>query len=306
MVRIEHSLPGHGSFPCPIALPQQLTLHGVMEEFRQGARWSVCELGRYRCSYFEWGEGPPLVFIPGLCDDALSFIMPSALLRRHFRCISYNLPTGNGDAARLGTYKHSSFVADLFALLEHVGADKSYLFGSSFGSTIALAAMHQAPERFPRAVLQGGFARRPLAASEVWLARLARYWPWPMHLLPLRRAALQQTHFAPFSNRPRDVWEYYLERNGAAPMRAVAHRALVLHQVDLRAVLPRIQQPILLVCGDYDPLVCKDCEDVLMAGLPRATRAELLNCGHMPQFSHPEIMADLIQRFLTIPLPEES
>jgi len=272
-----------------------------MEQFRTEASWRQCAAGKYHCRFFEWGEGPPLVFIPGLCDDALSFVMPIALLSRHFRCIAYDLPTGRGDKARLGYYQHADFVNDLLALVDFLGLKRSYLFGSSFGSTIALAAMHRAPERFPRAVLQGGFARRPLATAEICLARAACCWPWSMSKLPLRRAALKQNHFGPFSDRPADVWEYYLERNGSAPMKAIARRALVLNAVDLRPLLPQIQQPTLLVCGDYDPLVSKECEEVLMAGLPRVTRAELTNCGHLPQFSHPEVMADLVQRFLTLP-----
>ena len=55
--------------------------------------------------------------------------------------------------------------------------------------------------------------------------------------------------------------------------------------------MPKIRQPVLLICGDCDPLVGKDCEEVLRAALPIASRAEIVGCGHMPQFSHPEMLA---------------
>src|SRR5262245_43219860 len=149
--------------------PPPLPLRNALERFEREATRGICDTGRYRCRYYAWGEGPPLVFVPGLSDDALSFVLPIALLSRHFRCVAYDLPAGGADGARLDRYRHRDLVADLFALMDHVGARRGYLFGSSFGSTVALAALHAAPERLPRGILQGGFAHRPLAWAEVAL-----------------------------------------------------------------------------------------------------------------------------------------
>jgi len=276
-----------------------LSLAEVLKRFEREAVQGVCDTGRYRCPYYTWGEGAPLLFIDGLCDDARSFVLPIAQLSRHFRCIAYDLPGNKDDGCRLSGYQHADFVADVHALLDHLNIESCSLFGSSFGSTIALRAMQDRPQRFPSAILQGGFARRPLALPEVWLAKLARYWPWPMHRLPLRVPIIRRGHYAPFAPGPPEVWDYFLERSGAPIMAAVARRALILHEIDLRGLLPNIRQPVLLVCGDADPLVGKKCEEVLQAGLPNATRIELRNCGHMPQFTHPEVLAELILRFLT-------
>jgi pimeloyl-ACP methyl ester carboxylesterase len=285
---------------CPVTCGM-LQLADALRMQEREARRGVCDTGRYRCAYSTWGEGPPLAFIPGLSDDASCFVLPMALLKGSFRCIAYDLPTGRGDGARLGRYRHADFVADLLALLDHLGARRCYLFGSSFGSTIALAAMHDFPARFPRAVLQGGFARRPLAWAEVTLARLARYWPWPMRCLPLREPILGRAHHAPFAARPDDVWQYFLQCWGKQPMAAVARRALVLHQLDLRPLLPQIRQPVLMICGDADPLVGKPCEEELLRGLPHVARIQLHGCGHLPVFTHPEALAAAVVQFLTPP-----
>ena len=79
-----------------------LVIGEVLDDFFREAERGVCDTGRYRCSYYSWGRGPALVFIPGLCDDQLSFILPIARLKKHFRCIAYNLPSGQGDGAGLG------------------------------------------------------------------------------------------------------------------------------------------------------------------------------------------------------------
>jgi pimeloyl-ACP methyl ester carboxylesterase len=280
---------------CPARLP----LGDALRRFQEEATWGVCDTGRYRCSFFTWGSGPPLVFIPGLADDARSFVLLAAHLAMQFRCIAYDLPNGRHDAARLSRYAHGALVEDFFALLDHLELAQSYVLGSSFGGTIALAALHAQPQRLPRAVVQGAFARRPLAPAEVLLARLARYWPGSMRLLPFRGAILRRNHHAPFVSLPADVWDYFLARSNDAPMAAVAHRALLLHRADLRALLPEIRQPVLVVCGDRDPLVDSGCADALMAGLPNAGRVDLVNCGHSPLFTHPETLAAVARRFLT-------
>ncbi|MBV9122610.1 MAG: alpha/beta hydrolase, partial [Planctomycetes bacterium] len=169
------------------------------------------------------------------------------------------------------------------------------------GGTVALAVMRAYPERVNRAVIQGSFARRPLAPAEVLLAGLARYWPGPMSRLPLRRAILHRTHHEPFSNRPEEVWEFFLSRWGAQPMAAVARRALLLHRLDLRPTLAEIRHPVLLVCGDADPLVSPSCEEELLRGLPNVVRVQLENCGHLPLFTHPGTLADLLRGFLLPP-----
>jgi len=270
-----------------------------LARFEREAVFGHCETGRYRCPYYVWGEGSPLLFIHGLCDEARSFVLPIALLSRHFRCIAYDLPTGRGDGACLAGYRHEDLVADVHALLDHLGVQRCDVFGSSFGSTIALASLYDRPERFQRGVLQGGFAHRPLAWAEVLLARLARYWPWAMHRLPLRSPVLRQSHVGPFSGRGPEFWEFFMRQSGVPPMNAVARRALLLHEIDIRRLLPAIRQPVLLICGDDDPLVGRACEDVLQAGLPQATRVEITHCGHLPQFTHPEVLAEVTRQFLT-------
>ena len=239
------------------------------------------------------------MLLHGLSEDQRSFQWLSGFLAQDFRCIAYNLPTGKADQARLAGSTHAQLVEDLFALLDHLGIRQSYLFGSSFGSTIALAALRAQPERIPRAVLQGGFAHRTLAPVELTLALLARSWPGTMHWLPLRERLNRRFHIGAFTCP--EAWEELERVSGEAPIAAVAHRAVMMHRLDLRPILPEIQQPVLLVCGDDDPLVGKECEADLLKGLPNAGRVELPKCGHFPYFTHAEALADVVRHHFTPP-----
>src|SRR5262249_51211050 len=103
---------------------------------------------------------------------------------------------------------------------------------------------------------------------------------------------------------PPAVWEFYLENSGAVPMAAVAQRALLMHRLDLRPILARVAQPVLLVCGDDDPMVGRDCEEVLLQGLPNVGRVEVDGCGHLPCSTPPDLLADVVRQFLTPPQAE--
>src|SRR5262245_4880398 len=93
-----------------------LVLSKCLDQLARESVRGVCDTGRYHMKYRVWGRGPALIIIPGLCDEAESFVMPLARLSRRFCCITYDLPTGSGDGASLTRYGHDDLVADLFAL----------------------------------------------------------------------------------------------------------------------------------------------------------------------------------------------
>jgi pimeloyl-ACP methyl ester carboxylesterase len=278
--------------------PPPLCLDEALRRFKQEAVHGVCPTGRYRCPYFAWGSGPPLVFIHGLGDLACCYVPIISILARDFRCIAYEQPTGRGDGAMLGRYRHAHLVQDFFALLDHLGLRQTYLFGSSFGSTIALTALGAQPGRIPRAILAGGFAQRLLSPAERLLARLSRFLPGSMQSVPFRKLLIKEC-LGPFGMSRPEFFEFMLRNTGVPPIRTVAQRALLLRKLDLRSLLPEIRSPVLLLCGKYDTIVDRRCEDVLLRGLPHCARAELQDCGHLTHYTHPEVAAELVRQFLT-------
>jgi pimeloyl-ACP methyl ester carboxylesterase len=295
--------------PCALACPEACALHppgridlaDALARFRREARHGTCDTGRYRMPYFTWGDGPPLVFIHGVADGGLSFVAPMARLSARFRCVGYDLPQGAGDGARLGRLTHADLVADLFALLDRLDATRAYVYGSSFGATVALAALAERPAHLPRAVLQGALAYRPLRRAELWLAWLARAFPMRLARLPFRAAVARAVAGPALDERGPEALERLLAVSGRAPLRAVAHQLLWLHRLDLRPLLPRVRQPVLLLCGAADRVVPASCADELLRGLPNAGKVVLEGCGHAPSYTHPEAVAAVVEQFLTPP-----
>jgi len=280
---------------------KRLILRDCVDRWTREAQQGEYDTGRYRCRYVVWGRGPTLVLIPGIASDALSFVMLMARLQSHFRCISFNLPDGAGDGARLRRYVHQDHVDDLFALLDHLLLRDCSLFGFSYGSTIALSALHQQPARFPRAILSGGFAYHPLAPAEVFCAAWGRFLPGRLANLPFFERTLGKMQREPFLAREPEVWDYFVERQGRTPIAAFAARAMLMHRLDLRPILANIATPVLLVNGDSDSIVGRRCTDELMRGLPFAAHAEIEQCGHQAHLSHPEVLAEVVSQFMQPP-----
>lgn len=271
----------------------------ALARFRREARPGVVHTGRYRLGYRVWGSGPPVVFVHGMADVGRSFVMVMARLADRFTTIEFDLPDGLTDVSAIGPYTHHEYVADLLALLDHLGHRRVTVVGSSFGSTIALAALAAAPGRFSHGVLQGGFARRPLLWWQFRLAQLARFWPgyqgdWPaIHDFVMTRV---EGHLK--ARVPAEVWRFFLENHGRTTCRAAAVRTLTIGATDLRPVLPTLRLPFLQLGGDRDPLVPKEYEAEITALVPGARRVEFADCGHYPQYTHPGPMAAEIARFL--------
>jgi pimeloyl-ACP methyl ester carboxylesterase len=291
---------------CPLHTPTALPpidLNDALRRFETEAVRGVCDTGRYRMPYFVWGEGPPLVFIHGAMDSSRAWIMAASRLSEHFRCIAYDLPTGRDDGARLGRINHSDLVDDFWALLDHLKISRGYVLGSSFGSTIALTAMHQRPEHLPRGILQGGLALRPLRRVERLLARFGRILPGPTGRLPYREKVTFKVNGGGFKDKNESIYRYFVDSTGRTPVKAFARQALLLDRVDLRPLLANVKQPVLLFCGDLDVVARPIHAEILLNGLPNARRVIIEGCGHVPGYSHPEVLAEVVRQFLT---PTES
>lgn len=274
-------------------------LHAAVRRFAAEAVPRAVHTGRYRMRYWAWGDGPTIVFVHGMADTTRSFAMQMAeLVDRGFRCVGYELPNGLDDDAVLGMYRHHHYGDDLVALLDHLNLPTAFVQGSSFGSTITQSAVARYPDRFPRVVLQGAFPRHKLLRIQRGLSRLARYWGGRMNQLPIRRRVMEKLEKAQFVGCPDEVFEYLLACSGNTPNRAAALRTLIIDKIDLRPMLSRIRQPVLMIGGDRDVLVPRPLEAELEQLLPDVRRVEFSPCGHYPQYTVPRPMAEAVADFL--------
>ena len=253
---------------------------------------------RYRMTYRVLGQGPPLIWVPGIAATYRGYAMALNLLAERFQTIQYSYPGDAPDGARLGRISHDDLVDDLFGLIDHLGLGKVFLAGLSFGSTVVLKALAREPRRFPRAVLQGAFAHRRFTLAERAALIVGRRFPGTLARLPLHEAVLSYNCRGDFPSLIADRWDFHLEQHRLTPIRALAHRTTLVTRLDLRPILPTISTDVLLIHGREDRVVPPSHLEVLSAGLPRAEAVVMPTVGHIPHLSHVDGFARLIGDWL--------
>lgn len=103
--------------------------------------------------YESHGEGPALVFAHGRGGSHLSWWRQVAVFQRQYRCVTFDhrgwgLTPGSG-----GQPEPATFVADLEALLDHLGIDRAVLVAQSMGGVTSLGFALAHPERATGLVL---------------------------------------------------------------------------------------------------------------------------------------------------------
>jgi pimeloyl-ACP methyl ester carboxylesterase len=118
------------------------------------------------------GEGPDVVLIHGVTGDLSLWFLCRAMtdLAEGHRVTAYDLRGhGYSDVPPTG-YTSADHAADLFALMDEIGAKTARLVGHSFGAVIAAHAAAIAPERVEAVVLSDPYfpALRRLEDASKW------------------------------------------------------------------------------------------------------------------------------------------
>jgi pimeloyl-ACP methyl ester carboxylesterase len=251
------------------------------------------------------GDGPPLLWVPGIASTYRVYALVLSRLAQRFRTILYEYPGDRaGDGASLGRITHAHLVDDLFGLIDHLDLGSVFLAGISFGATMVLEALAREPLRFPRSVVQGAFLRRRFTPAEHLALFLGRRVTGTAARLPLRERILAYNSRMDFPRVIEDRWPFYLEQNGLTPIKALAHRATLLSRLDLRPSAMRIVGDLLLIHGREDRIVPLRYFEELKAVLPRSESVIMPTVGHIPHLTHAESLARLMADWLLPCHPE--
>jgi pimeloyl-ACP methyl ester carboxylesterase len=276
------------------ASTQWLTTSGA--EFSSGAsRSGRAQLKHYSVDYREWGDGPPIVLIPGLAGG-LELLGPLArALAPSFRVISYQL-RGEDDCFALRTrFGLQDLVADLTEFLDWHCLERPTLFGVSFGGLLALEFAARFPTRIQRLVVQGTGSRfDPGLLHRIAGLVLSRY------PLPSDNPFVNQFFNLFFGGRqqPGPLFHFVTRQCWQTDQSVMAHRFRLVEQFDMAGRLGRISVPALILAGDRDLLVSERSLNRLCQEIPRSKLRRLPGCGHLAFVSQPQMVAGEVSEFL--------
>jgi pimeloyl-ACP methyl ester carboxylesterase len=268
------------------------------------------EAGGVDTFYLDAGRGPPVVLLHGLGATNASMLTTLRALAREHRVIAPDLP-GFGDSEKPMRRYHAGFFARwLVALLDRLGIERAHLVGNSMGGRIALEVGLRAPERVDRlALLAPAMAFKKLRQ----LVPLVRVLRPELGMMPLvvPRLTVTSTLRMIMADSRRLAASWYeaaadeFLRVLATPRGRVAFFSAA-QQIYLDDPwghqgfwprLSRLERPALFVWGDRDFLVPAKFAHHVRQTLPHAECVVLEDCGHVPQFEHPDRTHELVRRF---------
>ena len=245
--------------------------------------------GGLSIAYQVLGQGPPdVVFIPGFISH-LELNWDSPLYRpvmerisRFARLVIFDKRgTGLSDRS-LGTGSVEERMDDVRAVMDAAGVDRAALFAVSEGGPMAMTFAATYPERVAALALYGTYARStddtdyvvgvPTRAVEVFPRMLEEAWGTGRAL----RYVLQH---AP-ETAETDAFLARFERNSCTPP-AVAEIMRNNMTIDVRAVLPLIACPTVVIYNAGDPLVAPPAGRYLAENIPDARLVELPGDYHV-------------------------
>lgn len=271
-------------------------LTGSGAEFSPGAGCSgLAHLTHYTARYCVWGNGQPLVLVPGLAGG-FELLGPLArLLARDFQVISYQLRGEDDCFALRRRFDLSDLVADLRELLDWFGLERPPLLGVSFGGVLALELAMRWPNRLQALITQGVGAR-----FERGLLQQVAGWVLSRYPLPSDSPFVNQFFNLLFGSRqePGPMFEFVTRQCWQTDQSVMTHRFHLVESFDPGPRLGKVRVPTLLMAGNRDLLASPQSLCDLFQSIADARRIVLPGCGHLAFVTQPERVANAVKRFL--------
>ena len=190
----------------------------------------------------------------------------------------------------------TGFADCLAGFLDALGIADAHVMGVSFGGAVAIAFQHRHPTRVRSLVLASAYAGwRGSLPPEAAEARLAQALQLSQRSGDELVNALLPTMFdLPVSPEDYNAFRAAIEAFHPVGFRAMA-QALA---EDLRALLPSVNVPTLLICGDADLRAPITVAEQLSAAIPTSHLVVLKGAGHMCNVELPQLFNEAVRMFL--------
>jgi len=270
-----------------------------------------------RTFYLSFGnlKLPTLICLHGGPGGTHELLLPLRKLSKKYRVILYD-QAGGGKSSDIPKkhWRINSFVRELRALVEHLGLSDYYLYGASWGTTLAL----EYALRYPRGV-KGVVFQSPMFSASDWqrdALRLIKKMPKPHRNVLLRKVQGRKTEDSALETA---MLQYYLSHVlrskpkldrvmkmmlgnkgekvyahmwGAAEFKAEG----TLKNYDKVSSLNNLKMPVLFVCGEFD-----EAQPVTVKRYAKYIGADvkvIKNASHVITFEKPDKLFKATAEFL--------
>jgi pimeloyl-ACP methyl ester carboxylesterase len=243
------------------------------------------------------GDGAPLLLLPGAGDVRSEYRFLGPLLAAQgYRVVTADL-RGHGDTSP--SWKQFGMAAtsrDILALIRHLDAGPATIVANSFAPAAALWAAAEAPEAIRSIVAISPHIAAGGSTFQKLALQIAMRGPWAAPLWARFYRSWYKGHVPDDLDREiAKLTEMMRDRD----RRRAARETLVAHRNGIAERIAGLKMPVLAVFGsadDHFPDPEAEAHEVAAATKGRFEMVD--GAGHYPHVEQPQIVADMVTRFL--------
>jgi pimeloyl-ACP methyl ester carboxylesterase len=241
----------------------------------------------YRVHYDVVGAGPPLLLHAGYAGAARDWYDAGYVdaLMHDYRMILLD-PLGQGQSDKphsTEAYTPDHRAADVFAVLDALGVDRTHFWGYSMGASLGFGFAARNADRLLSIILVGAGPKR--SPPNVAWADLLRQGGMQALLESI------ESTMSPF---PPSMGERFVTTGDAEALAA----ATLVERPSLEPYLGAVNLPALIYCGDKDSPQGYDSARQAADAMPNATFVSLAGLNHVDAFVESELVLPHVKAFL--------
>ena len=249
----------------------------------------------YRLGYVDVGprDAPVLLLGPSLGTSREMWSGPAATLSGDFRVISYDLLGHGTSDAPDGPYDLGLLGRSVLALLDGLGVASSHYAGVSLGGMVGMWLAVNAPERIDRLALVCTSAYLP---EGNWVERAAQV---RAHgTASIADVIVTRWFTEAFRESSPQIVAAFANMIAKCPDEGYAGCCEAIAAMDLRAALPTLCAPTLVISAEADPSTPPPHGETIATAVPGAEFVVLHNAAHLANVERADDVAALIAAFL--------
>lgn len=235
--------------------------------------------------------GPGLVFVHGVGSTAAIWDAQLDAFGDRFRCLAIEL-RGNGALSDPdpASVSREGYVSDVLAVADASGLERFTLVGCSLGGVVAFELYKRAPQRLAAMLVADSFAHYPNARAYADGIIAAVRDADNMRIFAERRAAKL--------GMPPERFRVTIEQYACKSVACYVAATYATWTGDYRDLLPAIDIPVKVVCGERDLVTPRELSEEIVRGVRGATFAPIENAGHVSNADNPDRFNAVLNDFL--------
>jgi 3-carboxy-cis,cis-muconate cycloisomerase/3-oxoadipate enol-lactonase len=249
---------------------------------------------------FELGgaeQAPVLVLANSMGTTMAMWDDQLAPLGRHLRVLRYDHRGHGTSEVPPGPYRLEQLGGDLLGLLDELGLWRVSFCGLSLGGMVGMWLAAHAPERVDRLALCCTSAR---VDPGVYLERAAKVRTGGTG--SIAQEVVDRWFTPAFQARAPQAVARAVAMLAATPDEGYAGSCEAIAAMDLRADLPAISAPTLVVAGADDPATPPPHAEAIVAAIPAARLEVVADAAHLANIEQPQQVTRLLLDHFTDPL----